>query len=178
MSPVTDLTLPAYAPKLGKYADYHWNDAAFALYSLVDISEAQIGDVASELEREWLEDEMETHLVLPAKPTASFAGKTLKDVVQAHVAMDMGIRKNKDRDSRGDLSWRPTSFMVIVKKEWKSRGGLLFVFVDDEQERCPLDKFFLRPEDAHLLLSSLVFGDEWLADVKDQYAADEDETED
>ena len=48
-------------------------------------------------------------------------------------------------------------------------GGLLFVFADDEED-CKMDKFYFNIEDTCMMLSSLSFGDEELADSKANYS--------
>ncbi|KAI1406369.1 hypothetical protein F4819DRAFT_441369 [Hypoxylon fuscum] len=170
MSSIPDLSLPPAAPELGEYSDCNLDDAAFALYSLADMPESCVQEIASTLEKEWIKNELGTHLALPAKPTANFNNKTLEDVARAHIAMDKKFKPRDDGGAKGDLSWWPTAFLVIVKQDWKTPGGLLFVFVEDEKGGCPMDKFFFNLGDAYAMLSSLSFGDEDIADLKEKYS--------
>jgi hypothetical protein len=160
-----DLTLPAQAPELGQYSDYNWDNAAFAVYTLDDTVSMQ--DVVSTLEKQWLEQGNEDHLTRPAAPATRLA--TLRDVVQTHIALDKGKCERSDGAAAGGLEWWPTAFVVVVRKDWETRpDGLLFVFVDDEDE-YKMDKFFFKSKDAYMMLSSLSFGDEELARSKQIY---------
>lgn len=161
-----DLSLPTHAPELGQYGDYNWDDAAFAVYTVIG-DKIPLEDVASALEEQWLQQGNENHLVRPAEPAAEF--KTLKDIVQAHIAMDKVESERKDGSAAGDLKWWPTAFIVIVREDWRTTpGGLLFVFANDDED-CEMDKFFFKLEDAYMMLSSLSFGDEELVRSKEIY---------
>lgn len=161
-----DLSLPSHAPDLGKYGDYNWDDAAFAIYTVMG-DKIPLKDVASALEEEWLQEGNENHLVRPAEPAAEF--RTLKDVVQAHTALDKVKSERKDGGAAGDLKWWPAAFVVLVREDWGTTpGGLLFVFANDEED-CAMDKFFFKLEDAYMMLSSLSFGDEELVRCKGIY---------
>ncbi|KAI4614410.1 hypothetical protein J4E83_007063 [Alternaria metachromatica] len=156
-----DLSLPPQAPELGRCGDeFDWNRAAFAVYTLVDGVSLQ--DVASTLEKQWLEQGNEDHLVRPAPSTSEL--KTLLEVLQAHIALEKGADSETD-----ELEWWPTAFIVVVRKDWKEPGGLLFVFADDEND-YKLDKFFFQVDDAYMMLSSLSFQDETEAGSKEVYA--------
>lgn len=167
-----DLSLPTHAPELGQYGAYNWDDAAFAVYTLIN-NKIPLSDAAHALEEQWLQQGNKTHLVRPAEPAPGFT--TLRDVVQAHIALDKV--KNKTREdgtggaaAAGDLEWWPTAFIVVVREDWRMTpgGGLLFVFADDEKG-CEMDRFFFGVEDAYMMLSSLSFGDEGLVRSKEIY---------
>lgn len=162
-----DLNLPLDAPELGKYGDCNWDDAAFAVYTLLN-DKISVEEVASVLEKQWLEQGNENHLVRPATPAAKF--ETLRAVLEAHISLDKGERKRSDGGAKADLEWYPLAFVVVVEEDWKTKpGGLLFVYADDEND-CKMDKFFFKVEDAYMLLSSLSFGDEDLATSKATYS--------
>lgn len=162
-----DLSLPPRAPELGEYGDYNWDDAAFAVYTLLG-DKVPLQDVASTLEKQWLEQGNDDHLVRPAAPTAAF--ETLRDVVQAHIAADKGKRERSDGGAKGDLAWYPTAFIVVVRVDWSTKpGGLLFVYADGEKD-YEMDKFYFKVDDAYMMLSSLSFGDEDLAASKATYS--------
>ena len=167
MSP--DLSLPHQAPKLGKYGDYNWDDAAFAVYSLLgDKTPPQ--DVASVLEKQWLEQGNQNQLARPVAPATEL--ETLQDVVRAHSALDKGKCQRSGSGAAGDLEWWPTAFVVVVREDWREKvGGLLFAFADEERD-YELDMFFFKLEDAYMMLSSLIFGDEDLAGSKAIYGQD------
>ncbi|KAF2865811.1 hypothetical protein BDV95DRAFT_599500 [Massariosphaeria phaeospora] len=161
-----DLSLPPRAPTLGHYNDCNWDDAAFALYTLL-ADKVPLLAVASALEKQWLSQGNETHLVRPAAPVTAF--QTLRDVVQAHIALDKGKRARSDGGAAADLEWWPTAFVVVVREDWDVEpGGLLFVFADEERGYA-MDRFFFKVEDAYVMLSSLSFGDEEVARCKAVY---------
>lgn len=149
-----DLTLPPSAPQLCTFTDCAWDDASFALYTLLPNTPLQ--EIASSLEKQWRDQGNTTHLVQPA-PNASHS--SLKDIVAAHIALDKGLRPRTDGGAKADLTWWPTGFLVVVREEWKEVGGLLFVYADEEKEGR-MGRFAFRVEDAYMMLSSLVFGDE------------------
>ncbi|KAI1461695.1 hypothetical protein F4805DRAFT_476217 [Annulohypoxylon moriforme] len=168
MSPRLDFSLPAGAPELGKYGEYDWSEASFAVYSLVDLSDPQLEKVVDALTKESIDEGMEPGLARLAKPTPHFNGKTLKEIVQAHITM-VESGADLENESGPTVKWYPPAFVVVVKEDWESDGGLLFVLADDEKKRCPMDKFFFKSDVAWLLLSGLLLGNEWLSDVKDSF---------
>jgi hypothetical protein len=160
-----DLSLPHRASELGQYNDYNWDDAAFAVYTLLG-AEVPL-EVASALEKQWLEQGNENHLVRPVSSTLKL--NILRDVVEAHIAMDKSVRERSDGGAKGDLEWWPTAFVVAVREDWRTKpGGLLFVFADEENG-YELNKFFFSIEDAFMMLSSFSFGDMDLAANKAAY---------
>ncbi|KAI1447773.1 hypothetical protein F5Y02DRAFT_354097 [Annulohypoxylon stygium] len=172
MSSQLDLTLPATAPELGKYGHINWDEASFAVYSLIEMSKAQLEEVVDALTHESMEEGLEPWLARLAEPTPDFGGKTLKDIVRAHITMvEKGVNPaGKNRSTHTTLTWYPPAFIVVVKRDWKSAGGLLFVFADDtEKKRCPMDKFFFTTDDAWNLLAGLSFGDLWICDVEESF---------
>jgi hypothetical protein len=153
-----DLSLPSRAPELGQYGDCNWDDAAFAVYTLLG-DKVPLQDVASPLEKQWLGKGNKHYLARPAAPVVEL--KTLRDVVRAHIALDKGKRERSDGGAAGDLEWWPTAFIVICREDWREKvSGLLFVFVDEEREY---------EQDAYMMLSSLSFGDDDLAGSKVMY---------
>jgi len=177
MSLGPDLSLPPACPALGQYGNYNWDDASFALYTLIDMPASELEALACTLDaqRRQNQDGEGSPLVRVA-PAHAFSGKSLKDIVSNHVAMDKDISPRDDGAAvGGDLHWYPTAFVVVTTSTWES-GGLLFVYcVDDEDEAegCPMDKFFFCVEDAHFMLSSISFGDESCAESKTTYAIGE-----
>ncbi|KAI0122237.1 hypothetical protein F4814DRAFT_408034 [Daldinia grandis] len=166
-----DLTLPEAAPELTTYGKYYWGDAVFYLYNLVP--GVNLTEAAASLQKEWFEEDNETPIIKIAQPEADFAGKTLSDVVAAHVAADKGIKlhKGKGRSSKGDISVYPKAFVVVTKKDWKEDGGLLWVYVMDGKKGKggKLDKYFFKFEDAYPLFSGVSFADYTLNDAKERF---------
>lgn len=167
MSSTPDLSLPSHCPELARETDTNWDDASFALYTLVELPPHELQNIASLLEKEWIEKDLNCHLVrIPTRH--NFVGKSLRDIVHAHVQMDKELTLRNDPVARGDIAWFPIGFLVITSQEWRDRG-VLFVYVDYHEPARPVDKFFFRLEDAYMMLSSINFGDEECARSKEIY---------
>ncbi|GAB1206189.1 hypothetical protein APSETT445_004871 [Aspergillus pseudonomiae] len=173
-----DLSLPPTCPALCVYGDYSWDQASFALYTLVDLSPEEITKLLSTLNKEWLEDS--PNPIVRSPEVHNLAGKTLKDVVQAHVDLDKGITPISGGEAKGNLGWYPTAFIVVTTRDWADRG-LLVVYMDDtddddgnkpDPEVRGMDKFFFEIGDAPLLLASFSFGDLAFVDAKEQYGVE------
>ncbi|TKA82357.1 hypothetical protein B0A49_00098 [Cryomyces minteri] len=162
-----NLSLPPRAPELGVYRDKNWDDASFAMYTLIDISNDELQEICDIPDKQWMENQggEGSHLVRVA-PQHNFAGKTLKDILDYHVQLDR--TDSPDGEEKYELDWYPTAFVVLTSQDWKS-DGLLFVYADDEAEGCPLDKFFFLPKDSYMMLSSVAFGDETCTRSKEVY---------
>jgi hypothetical protein len=105
--------------------------------------------------------------VRPTRPAKDL--KTLQAVVNAHIVLNKGKHERSDGGAAGHPDWRPPAFIVVVQGVWKTKsGGLLFVYADDEKD-CGLNSFFLKVEDAYMMLSSLGFVNEELARSKELY---------
>ena len=163
-----DLSLPTHAPELIYAATS--DTAKFALYWLVKLQHTQVEAIILALEKQWREmrqdmgiDDPLDSLVGLATPTPDFTGKTLKDVVSAHIAMDKGW------SPYGGLGWLPTVFIVVTKEQWED--GLLLVYVNwDEDETFPMDKCFFKPEDAGALMA-ILWGEFSPEEVKNEIEA-------
>jgi hypothetical protein len=164
-----DLSLPPRAPELARWDDCVWDDAAFAVYSLLG-DKISIQDVASALEKQWLEEGNEEHLTRPAPPALGLK-TTLRDLVKAHIDLDKVDHNRSGGNTKKELKWWPTAFIVVVREDWTKPGGLLFVFADDENDYV-VDKYFFKLEDAYMMLASLQYMDEGYATSKEFYAQD------
>ena len=165
-----DLPLPPTAPSLGGYGEYVWDHASFALYSLTTQNSADLGVLASQLEREWWDGQGQegSHLVRVA-PSHIFHQASLKEVLEAHTRLLRKAAEETGSDSgEKEMPWFPTAFLVLTENDTKT-DRLLFVYADDEEDGCPLDKFEFWIKDAHLMLSSLAYGDETCAESKGIY---------
>ncbi|KAI1469390.1 uncharacterized protein F4812DRAFT_328069 [Daldinia caldariorum] len=170
-----DLTLPEAAPELIQFRKYAWSASAFYLYTLVP--GVDLDEVAVVLQGEWLEDGDDMPILKVAKPEADFSGKTLADVVAAHVATDKGIKRDKKwrgRGSKGDVDVYPEAFVVVTKTDWKEDRGLLFVYVMEgvKGRGGRLDKYFFKYEDGYILLSSVWLNDETMDGAKEAFDID------
>lgn len=179
-SPSHDLSLPTHCPKLGTYGNTNWDNASFALYTLIDLPYTELTRIATTLEKRWMQASecSVTHLIRIPQ-THNFANKTLQDILSAQIAMDKELTPRSDAGTDGDLGWWPNAFIVVVCRELE-KSGLLFVYADDDEEvgkekgMFAMDKYFFKPKDAYMMLSSLVFGDEYLERSKELYEIGED----
>lgn len=119
------------------------------------------------------------HLVRLA-PDHDFAGRSLRDVLEAHISLLKNHIQNVPQGTAvepsgcyndGDLYWFPTAFIVLTTEDFENTGPLL-VYADSHNEstECPLDMFYFRVENATSMLSSLRLGDSTCADAKEVYA--------
>ncbi|GLA93608.1 hypothetical protein AtubIFM57143_011206 [Aspergillus tubingensis] len=155
-----DLILPSTCPELQQSSDANWDDASFALYSMIELSSEELEKLTTALNRDWKREMTDEAMPLVRTPTVyDFSGKSLRDVVQAHVELDKEFTPRDDGGAEGDIHWYPTAFVVVTTREWEEKG-LLLVYADVEEKKCPMDKFFFHIDNANILLSSLNFGDE------------------
>ncbi|KAK4981227.1 hypothetical protein LTR66_010147, partial [Elasticomyces elasticus] len=104
MTSSPDISLPACPPELGAYGDRNWDDASFAIYTMIDVTEDELQSIVSTLDKEWMKHQGNegSHLVRVAS-RYSFAGESLTDIVQAHIEMDKDEAPRDDAAARGDL---------------------------------------------------------------------------
>ncbi|KAI1213838.1 uncharacterized protein F4807DRAFT_469625 [Annulohypoxylon truncatum] len=101
----------------GKYARINGDEASFASYRLIGISKVQLEEVVDACTWESVNKRM------------GHGFTCLADIVQAHVTM-VENGANLWNESDPDLEWSLLAFIGVVKKGWKSVGGLLFVPAD------------------------------------------------
>ncbi|GLA34810.1 hypothetical protein AnigIFM63309_008987 [Aspergillus niger] len=155
-----DLTLPSTCPELHQSSNSNWDDASFALYSMVELSSEDLDKLSTALNWEWKQEMTDEAMPLVRTPTVyDLKGKSLEDVVRAHVELDKEFTPRDDGGAEGDIHWYPTAFVVVTTREWEEQG-LLLVYADVEQKECPIDKFLFHIDVANVMLSSLNFGDE------------------
>ncbi|KAI5866517.1 hypothetical protein GGS23DRAFT_550947 [Durotheca rogersii] len=157
-----DLTLPDRAPELLKeYAEgIDTGSSSFAIYSLVpDMTASQIEEISNIPQQEYEEYEYPGRLARPAKPAFDFAGKTLKDVVAAHAAMDKNIIKPGDGGA-AEIAWYPNVFVVLTKRDDLADHGMLLVYAQREHPDGVgrMDRFFFDPKDMFAVLTDVMVG--------------------
>ncbi|KAG0158837.1 hypothetical protein PDIDSM_6357 [Penicillium digitatum] len=79
-------------------------------------------------------------------PSNNFAGKTLKDIVTAHIQLDKEEIPRDDAGASGDLSWYPSAFLAVTSNGWK-KHGIIFARADTEQTSFPVDCILFLPKD-------------------------------
>ncbi|RJE18373.1 hypothetical protein PHISCL_09293 [Aspergillus sclerotialis] len=187
-----DLSLPSYFPgDLSCFGDKNWDLAAFVLYTLVGLPQNKLDALVAflnEEERKSQEYDPDGSYLVRVPPVYNFAGKSLKDILYAHVQMDKEITPSSGGLSTGDLGWYPSAFIVVTNVEWE-KYGLLFVYADDtglyvsdsdengqvkiNPDMIPIDQFFFKPidtEDVFTILFNIRSGDMCCAETKRQYA--------
>ncbi|KAI1413008.1 hypothetical protein F5Y13DRAFT_162265 [Hypoxylon sp. FL1857] len=192
--PDLDLNLPHAEPRLvGILNDCDTQQSSIALYTMVpNMPASRLEEIAAIPQQQWqTEYEQDTQLVRPAQPTPSFAGRTLQDIVDAHIAMDKQLQPVED--GAAIAGWKPDAFIVVTNDDLEDHG-LLFVYAqmedgdedDDEEDKTAegeMGKFFFRPNDMFELLSGLMLGSYGYLDLEEKYNidgedSDEDEDED
>jgi hypothetical protein len=98
-----DLSLPPTCPALCAYGDFNWDQASFALYTLIDLSPGDLNELLSVLDKEWLEDSPVPIVRTPR--VHNLVGKTLRDVVQAHVDLNKKTNPVSGGQAKGVLNW-------------------------------------------------------------------------
>ncbi|KAI0169158.1 hypothetical protein GGR52DRAFT_574380 [Hypoxylon sp. FL1284] len=121
-----DLSLPQQAPELLKeYSQsISVDSSSFAVYSMVPgMAVAHMEQIANIAQEEYEDYEYPGQLARPAKPTFDFAGKSLKDIVAAHSAMDKGIKERDDGGKMDKYFFDPKSmFMALTDVLTGSHG--------------------------------------------------------
>ncbi|PYH55476.1 uncharacterized protein BO96DRAFT_435336 [Aspergillus niger CBS 101883] len=152
-----DLTLPSTCPELHQGSNANWDDASFALYSMVGLSSEDLDKLTTALNREWKQEMTDEAMPLVRTPTVyDFKGESLRDVVRAHVELDKEFTPRDDGGAEGDIHWYPTAFVVVTTREWEEQG-LLLVYAGVEEKECPMDKFFFHIDVANVMLSNFEF---------------------
>ncbi|KAI8966265.1 hypothetical protein F5Y11DRAFT_188541 [Daldinia sp. FL1419] len=194
-TPSLDLELPPFQPELTSVlhqANCAW--ASFAIYSMTNsVSEARLNEIASIPQEEWEELSMDTKCVKPAVPTANFAGKTLKDVVAAHIAMDKELKPRQG--GAPEAGWWPHVFILVTSENIEDHGLLLVYGFepssstedegDEEEAQAPaqpiMGKFFFHPKDMCNILGGIALSGDDLDYLHETYDMDREissETED
>lgn len=126
-----DLSLPNEAPATLA----HWKDTSFEvssspIYSLIDIPQDQMTEIATSINnaaQDYLgfgPGELEDlGLVADPAPEWDFSGKSLKDILDYHAALDFG-----PADGALDPKYCALAFIVVTTSSWQTEGLLLVGF--------------------------------------------------
>ncbi|KAI1213381.1 uncharacterized protein F4807DRAFT_410895 [Annulohypoxylon truncatum] len=182
-SPELDLSIPHAEPALVR--DLHecsTQESSIALYTMVpNMPNSRLEEIASKHQGDWESQfEQSSQLVRPARPTANFAGQTLRDIINAHIAMDKELQPAEE--GAASAGWRPESFIVVTKDDLEDHG-LLFVYAqledgdedDDEEDKTAegeMGKFFFRPDDMFEMLFELTLESYGYPDLEEKYNMD------
>ncbi|KAK8091900.1 amino acid permease [Apiospora hydei] len=104
----------------------NFDSATFAIYSLAEnVTDERLADIAKIPQDQWEEAGMDERCVKPARPTANLSGKSLKDVVAAHVTTAHQGITSADNGGSDEASWWPHVFMVVTDDKIEDHGLLL-----------------------------------------------------
>ncbi|KAI1458274.1 hypothetical protein F4805DRAFT_425057 [Annulohypoxylon moriforme] len=182
-APELDLTIPRTEPALVRTLhECSTEQSSVALYTMVpNMPESRLGEIAAMPQKDWQNQyEQSSQLVRPARPTANFAGQTLRDIINSHIIMDKELQPVKD--GAAIAGWRPESFIVVSNNSLENHG-LLFVYAqmedgdedDDEDDKIAegeMGKFFFHPKDMFGLLSELTLETYGYIDLEEKYNMD------
>ncbi|KAB2572014.1 hypothetical protein DBV05_g9314 [Lasiodiplodia theobromae] len=158
MTTPPDLSLPPTAP-VERYRDEPMSLLPTALYTLVELSDAELDELQRECESEIPDATPGDNVRRPADTQARFVGSPLRAVYDYH--LELGPLHTFD----------PIYFIVATNKEWKTRGVLL-VTLDDgnvDEPGCKTDSFFIKAGDAGLTVSNLQIGNSDWFEEKESY---------
>lgn len=141
---------------MARYHDEPMTLHPAALYTLVDLTDAELGDLERECEAACVDtgNERGTSVGLASQPR--FVGQPLRAVFDSH--LELGEQN----------TFEPRCFIVAVEKEWRSKGVIL-VTLDDDELDCNVDSFRIKAVDAGLTVLNLQVGNSSWAEEKEAY---------
>ncbi|KAH7010709.1 hypothetical protein B0J12DRAFT_747500 [Macrophomina phaseolina] len=140
-----DLNLPPTAP-VERYRDEPMELHPVAVYTLADLSDAELEELRRVCESECTDSEPGDSVRLAPQPR--FVDRPLRAVYDAHIEL-APLR-----------SFDPIYFIVAIDADWRQKGVLL-VALDDgnfDEPGCKTDSFVLKPENAGLAVIKLQLG--------------------
>ncbi|KAH7317013.1 hypothetical protein B0I35DRAFT_434405 [Stachybotrys elegans] len=159
MSDRPNLSLPARAPSMIRYHDQPMELHPVALYTLVELSDAELGDLQRECESACVDLGHEPGNCVRPAPQSRFVGEPLRAVFDYH--LDLGTQNTYD----------PRYFVVAVGKDWRTEGVVL-VTLDDDDLDCVVDQYRTKAADAGLSVVNLQIGNSSWSEEKDGYGLD------
>ncbi|KAL9615687.1 MAG: hypothetical protein Q9160_009335 [Pyrenula sp. 1 TL-2023] len=156
MSDNPDLSLPSKAPSMARYHNEPMTLHPAALYTLVDLTDAELEDLERECEAGCIDTGSERGTSVRLAPQTHFVGQPLRAVFDYH--LELG-RQN---------TFEPTYFVAAVDKEWR-RKGVLLVALDDDELDCNVDSLRIKAVDAGLSVVNLQIGNSSWAEEKEGY---------
>jgi hypothetical protein len=157
MPDTPDLSLPAKAPSMARYHHEPMKLRPAALYSLADLSDAELSDLARECEAEYAVTSSDEGSAVRLAPQPRFIGQPLRAVFDHHLQY---LEQNDD--------FEPKYFIAAVEKDWKSRGVLL-VALDDDDLECVVDSFRIKASQTGLIIANLQIGNASWSEEKECY---------
>ncbi|KAI1250122.1 hypothetical protein MGN70_008573 [Eutypa lata] len=154
MSDNPGLSLPARAPSMARYHDEPMTLHPAALYTLVDLADAELGDLERECEAACVDtgSEWGTSVRLASQPR--FVGQPLRSVFDYHLELGQQTK------------FEPKYFIVAVDKAWRSKGVIL-VTIDADELDCNVDSFRIKAVNSGLTVVNIQIGNSSWAEEKE-----------
>ncbi|KAM3076688.1 hypothetical protein ACMFMG_007491 [Clarireedia jacksonii] len=161
MSDTPDLSLPARAPSMARYRDLPMSTFPTALYTLVDLTDAELEECERECETDCVDTGSEQGTCVRVAPQARFIGQPLRAVFDYHIEL------------AAQNIFEPFYFITVVEKGWRTKGVIL-VTLDDDDGECNVDLFRIKAVESGLTVISNM---DW-SEAKDGYEYHPDEGDD
>lgn len=163
MADSPDLSLPDEAPAaLAHWKDTSFEVSSFPLYSLIDIPQDQMIEIVASINNAaqdylgFAPGELEDlGLVANPAPEWNFSGKSLRDILDYHAALDF-----TPADGVLDPRYCALAFIVVATSSWQTEGLLLVGFDFRHQDSIIPSSCRALPEKLGAGLISLRQGDE------------------
>lgn len=156
MSDQADLSLPARAPSMARYHDQPMTLHPTALYTLVELSDAEMEGLQRECEAGCIDTGHEPGSSVRPAPQSRFVGQPLRSAFDYH--LDLGTQD----------TYEPRYFIAAVDKDWRSKGVILVTLDDDELE-CNVDQFRIKAVDSGLSVVNLQIANSSWEEEKESY---------
>ncbi|KAM0148463.1 hypothetical protein ACHAPG_009972 [Botrytis cinerea] len=168
MSDKPDLSLPSRAPSMAPYLEHTLNLPPTALYTLVDLTDAELEDCQRECESECVKDESYRGTCVRLAPQPRFIGQPLRAVFDYQI------------DLAAQNIFEPFYFIAVVEKDWKTKGVVLVTLnkLDAEDSNCDVDSFRTKATDSGLNVANLQIANMGWDELKDFTALHFDEGDD
>ncbi|KAI0436215.1 hypothetical protein F4803DRAFT_246727 [Xylaria telfairii] len=147
MAAYPDLSLPTEAPSsMSQYrAHQPANSNPTALYTLVDMTDDELADLARECEAACVETGSERGSCVRPAPQPRFVGQPLRAVFDYHLELAKQI------------TYEPEYFIAAIDKDWRGRGVIL-VTLNDDDDMWRVQSYRTKASDAGLTVINLQIG--------------------
>ncbi|KAI0107562.1 hypothetical protein GGR51DRAFT_516046 [Nemania sp. FL0031] len=151
-----ELSLPAKATSMARYHDEPTTLRPAALYTLVELTDAELANLERECEAGCIDTGAERGTCVRLAPRPRFVGQPLRAVFDYHI--ELGTQNTFD--SR--------YFIAAVDKSWQTRGVIL-VTLDDDELDCNVDSFRIKATDSGLSVVNLQIANSSWDEEKESY---------
>lgn len=141
---------------MARYHDQPMSLHPAALYTLVDLTDAELEDLERECETGCIDTGNERGTNVRLAPRPRFVGQPLRAVFDYH--LELGTQN----------TFEPAYFIAAAEKDWRTRGVIL-VTLDDDELDCNVDSFRIKAVDAGLSIVNLQIANSSWDEEKDCY---------